>query len=214
MRIKIIITDDHPLAINGIRMMLEGLDHIEIIDTCTSGTQLLEVLAVLQPDVLLLDLLLPDYSGSELVKIIQEKYPEIRIVVLTSLGTLAMVQSMMQHGCTGYLLKDTDRQTLILAIEHAYNKEEFIEPSLKEQLLNNLLKARKENAQPEFVLTKREKQILQFIVAGDTNQEIAEKLFISSRTAEAHRINLLKKLNAKNSANLALKAVQLGLIET
>jgi len=210
--IKIAIADDHPIAVNGINMMLSGQADISIETCYATGQALLDGLAVQQPDVLLLDILLPDYNGNELAAIIAKQYPEVRIVVLTSLDAPAMVKSMLHHGCIAYLLKGTDQATLITAIQHAYRREEFLEPSLKEHLMQSMLKPQKSNSVP-YTLTKREDEVLQLIVKGDTTQEIAKQLSISSRTAETHRLALLKKLYAKNSAELVGIALRLGLAE-
>ncbi len=213
MSIKVAITDDHPLAINGISMMLASHPDIQITDTYTSGTALLEGLSQRQPDVLLLDMLLPDKSGIDLAPVIIKTYPDVRIVVLTSLDTPAMVKSMLSYGCLGYLLKGTDQHTLIEGIMHAWRREEFLDPVLKEYLLQTMLKTDKPNTANRYVLTKRETQILHMVIAGDTTQQIAEKLFISARTAETHRLSILKKLEVKNTASLVKKAIQLGLID-
>lgn len=213
MPINVAITDDHLIAINGIRMMLADYAEINVIAAYTTGSALLDGLKQQQPDVLLLDILLPDQSGHELAPIITKLYPEIRIVVITSLDAPAIVKSMLHYGCTGYLLKGTDQATLIKAIEHAYRREEFVEPSLKEMLLQNMLRHQKRATNIPLELTKREKEVLELIVAGDTTQEIADKLFISPRTAETHRLTLLKKLDVKNTAGLVRMAIMLGLVE-
>jgi DNA-binding NarL/FixJ family response regulator len=209
--IKVAIADDHPIAVNGIHMMLSGQQDIDIIASYATGAALLEGLAVQQPDVLLLDILLPDYTGNELAAIISKNYPGIRMAVLTSLDAPTMVKSMLHHGCIAYLLKGTDQSTLITAIQHAYRREEFIEPSLKEHLMQSMLKPQKSSNSIPYTLTKREEEVLQLIVKGDTTLEIADKLSISSRTAETHRLALLKKLYAKNSAELVGIALRLGL---
>lgn len=210
-QIKIAIADDHPIAINGIQMMLQGQPDMEIIATYTSGKALLDGLIIQQPDVLLLDILLPDYNGNELAAIISKKNPAVRMVVLTSLDAPTMVKSMLHHGCLAYLLKGTDQPTLIKAIEYAYRGVEFIEPSLKEHLMLSVLKPQKQGSTVPYTLTKREDEVLQLIVKGDTTQEIADKLSISARTAETHRLALLKKLYAKNVAELVGIALRLGL---
>jgi len=210
--IKIIIVDDHPLAISGIRMMLSEQDDMQIINTYATGKSLLEGLSGDAPDVILLDVLLPDYSGHELASKISKLYPNIKIVALTSLDAPAMVKSMLYNGCIAYLLKGTDQETLISAIRHAFRGEEFVEPSLKEHLLQNIFKPQKGTNIP-YELTKRESEILQLIVKGDTTQEIADKLSISPRTAETHRLTLLKKMYAKNTAELVGIALRLGLAE-
>lgn len=214
MSIKLAITDDHPLAINGIRNMLEPYKQVEIIAVYTSGDALLEGLKNEQPDVLLLDILLPDKTGKELVPIILASYPAVRILTLTSLDASTHVKGMMRRGCLGYLLKNTDESTLIQAIEQVYRGLEFIEPSLKEQMLHNILKGKRQhesNAAP--MLTQREKEILALIVAECTSQEIADKLFLSLRTVEGHRLNLIQKLDVKNTVGLVKMAMQMGLVE-
>src|SRR5690606_24247893 len=130
--ISVAITDDHPIAINGIQMMLSEQKDIQITATYTSGKALLQGLSEQQPDVLLLDILLPDYSGNELAAIISKQYPGVRMVVLTSLDAPTMVKSMLHHGCLAYLLKGADQPTLIKAIQYASRGLEYIEPSLKE----------------------------------------------------------------------------------
>lgn len=211
--IKIAIVDDHPLAVNGISMMLAGQHDMEIIATFNNGTNLLEGLKTHQPDVLLLDVLLPDISGNELAALITKNYPAIRMIALTSLDAPAMVKSMLFNGCIAYLLKGTDQSTLVTAIHHAQRGEEFIEPSLKEHLVQNIVRQQKSTVPIPYELTKREQEILQLIVKGDTTLEIAGKLSISPRTAETHRLALLKKLYAKNVAELVGIAIRLGLAE-
>ncbi len=139
-KIKIAIADDHPIAVHGIQMMLSGQQDMEITATYATGKALLEDLVRQQPDVLLLDILLPDYSGNELAAMISKQYPGVRMVVLTSLDAPTMVKSMLHHGCLAYLLKGTDQASLIKAIQYAYRGVEFIEPSLKEHLMLSVLK--------------------------------------------------------------------------
>ncbi len=210
-QIKIAIADDHPIAVNGIQMMLSAQPDMEIIASYSTGKALLEGLAEQQPDVLLLDILFPDYSGNELAAIISKQYPGVRMVALTSLDAPTMIKSMLHHGCLAYLLKGTDQPTLIKAIQSAYRGVEFIEPSLKEHLMLSVLKPQKNGSTIPYTLTNREDEVLQLIVMGDTTQQIADKLSISARTAETHRLALLKKLYAKNSAELVGIALRLGL---
>jgi DNA-binding NarL/FixJ family response regulator len=214
MSIKVVITDDHPLAIGGIENMLQACDHIRVTGSFTSGAELLRYLEKEAPDVILLDILMPDLSGQELAALIRQQYPSIRILALTSLDAPYYVKSMMRRGCSGYLLKNTDRQTLIHAIEAVHNGEEFIEPALKELMLQNVMKGRRSHLTPLVpTLTQREKEVLQLIVEECTSQEIADRLFISLRTVEGHRLNLLQKLDAKNTVGLVKAALQMGLIE-
>lgn len=213
MSIRVAIVDDHPLALSGIKSMLSTYPQIEVIAAYGSGNALMDGLKVEQPDVLLLDVLLPDRSGKELAPLITEAYPQIRMIALTSLDSIAVVKSMMQRGCLGYLLKDTGEETLVAAIEQVYRGLEFIEPSLKEYMFQNMLRYKKPGQPVMPELTSREKEVLRLIVAEYTTREIADKLFISFRTAENHRYSILQKLDVKNTAGLVKLAMQMGLLE-
>jgi len=211
--IKVAITDDHPLATQGIISMLAPFPRVEIVGVYHSGAAMLAGLAQAQPDVLLLDIMLPDQSGKELVPVLRERFPQVRIIALTSLDAPAMVSAMMRRGCLGYLLKDTDTATLVAAIEAAYRGEAFIEPALKEKMVQNMIRFRDSNAKAAPVITQREKQVLQLIAEEYSTQEIADKLFISFRTVENHRQRLLQKLDVKNTVGLVKVAIQAGLIK-
>src|SRR5687768_5588169 len=128
MPIKIVITDDHPLAIAGLQNMLSNVPHMEVIAVYTTGATLLEGLKQQQPDVLLLDVLLPDKKGTELATYIRREYPHVRIIALTSLDAPIHVRSMMREGCKGYVLKNTDKASLVYAIEQVHDGHEYIEP--------------------------------------------------------------------------------------
>lgn len=213
MPIIVTITDDHPLAIEGLQNMLLSAPSIQVRGTYTSAAALLEGLEKEQPDVLLLDILLPDQKGTELAPVIRRLYPDIRIIALTSLDAPIYVRSMIRQGCKGYVLKNTDKQSLVYAIEQVYEGQEYIEPSLKEKMLYNVLHQKKHSAGRSPNLTSREKEILQLIVAELTSQQIADKLFLSLRTIETHRFNLHKKLEVNNNVGLAKAALLLGLVE-
>jgi len=213
MPISVSIVDDHPLATSGVSSMLEGYDNIVVRGVYHSAASLMDGLSAFSPDVLLLDILIPGNSGKTLAPVIKQLYPFVRIVALTSLDAPAMLSSMMRRGCSGYLLKDTDRQNLIAAIETTYAGKEFIDPSLKEKILAHVLHPNqdKEDVMPE--ITKRELQILQLIAEENTTREISEKLYISFRTVENHRYSLLQKLDVKNTVGLVRVALKLGLVK-
>lgn len=212
MSIQTAIVDDHPLALNGLKSMLSGYPQIHVSAVYSSGKALLEGLKEVQPDVLLLDVLLPDISGKELAPMITKLYPGIRMIALTSLDGPAVVRSMMQRGCLGYLLKDTTEETLVTAIEQVYRGLEFIEPTLKEFIFQNMMRYRRQGQQVMPDLTTREKEVLRLIAAELTTQEIADKLFISFRTAENHRYSIMQKLDVKNTAGLIKVAMQMALL--
>lgn len=212
MKIKVSITDDHPLAIEGLQNMLRSYGHIELYDYYTCGTDLLEGLKKQQPDVLLLDVLLPDIEGAELAKEITATYPSIYILAITSLDAPVHVKAMFKNGCKGYVLKNVQRETLVQAIETVYKGEEYIDPTIKESWSKKLIEYKKDITGQVAPLTKREKEILQLIAKEHSNQEIAALLFISLRTVENHRFRLQQKLGAKNTVTLLNTAIQMGLM--
>jgi DNA-binding NarL/FixJ family response regulator len=213
MSIKIVITDDHPLAIAGLQNMLCNVPDIEVTAAYNTGAALLEGLSCQQPDILLLDVLLPDKKGTELATYISHTYPQVKIIALTSLDAPIHVRSMMREGCKGYVLKNTDKASLVYAIDQVYHGHEYIEPALKEKLLYNVIHYRKLATGKSPNLTHREKEILKLIVAEYTSQQIADQLFLSLRTVETHRFNLQKKLAVNNTIGLVKAAIQMGLID-
>jgi DNA-binding NarL/FixJ family response regulator len=210
--IRIDIADDHPMIIDGIRNMLHYYRHIEIQHVYQTGKALLEGLKETQPDVLLLDIQLPDKSGNELARIISKLYPGINILALTSMESTFHFKDMIKSGCKGYLLKSANKEKLIHAIEEVHEGREFLEPLLKDQLLLHILKIKNKDS---FMtpLTRREKEILELIASGLTSGEISEQLFLSQRTIENHRFSLMQKLNVKNTAALLKTATEMGFIK-
>lgn len=211
MPITVAIVDDHPLATAGLRNMLGTSEHIVVTSSYHSGKDALEGLQKEPPDVLLLDIQLPDIKGEDLAARISKTWPKIKIIAITSLDAPTYIKAMMRNGCKGYLLKNSDVDTLVLAIETVYEDKEFIELSLKEQMVQNMLQYRKTDRKGP-TLTRRENEVLQLIVAEYTNLEIADKLSLSLRTIEKHRFSLLHKLNAKNTAGLVKTAIEFGYI--
>lgn len=207
MSLKLAIADDHPIVVNGIRNILRDAPHITITDIYNNGKSLLNGIKERQPDVLLLDMQMPDMNGPELATIILKSYPQIRILILSSTDVLLMVKKMLKLGCMGYILKDSDDVTILKAIETVQNGGQFLSPLLQQQLVEDMFGGKKKNNH----LTRREKEILQLIVNEHTNQEIADKLFISLHTVENHRISLLHKLEVKNTAGLVKIALETGL---
>lgn len=201
--ITILIIDDHPLVSDGVATMLKGVDYIEVLGACKTGAQALQFLQNEQPDVILLDISLPDMDGLELCTLIRKKNKHSKIIGLTSTNEAGIITQLLSKGGNGYLLKNMERDELIEAINEVLNDKIFLSKAANQKILeqyNNVTDAL--NNVP--VLTRREKEILQLLYEGFTGPQIAEKLFLSPYTVETHRKNLLQKLNV-NSTQLMIR---------
>jgi len=205
--IRVAIVDDQVIILNGLQKILADAPHVKIEGVYNNGDDLLVAMENNIPDVLLLDIQMPGKSGPELAMIIAKKYPTVKMIALTNVDVISQVKQMLQKGCLGYLLKDVSPEILLKAIETVHNGEQFLKEEFKTQLLNSL-----SGNESNHLITRREKEILKLIVEENTNQEIAGKLFLSLRTVENHRNNLLQKLQVKNTAGLVKIAIQEGLI--
>jgi len=210
--IKIAIVDDHPLVINGISGMLIPEEGITISATYLNGKTLFEGLKKEQPDVLLLDIQLPGMGGDEIAAEIKKTYPAINILVLTNFDNSLYVNSLLQNGALGYLLKNTDKDTLVSAIKAVAQGQTFIEEKMGEKA-EAFKKQLNRKTASKYALTPREKDILKLITQGHSNRDIAKNLFLSTRTVENYRFNLSIKLEAKNTAELIRKAIDLGIYD-
>ena len=205
--INVAMIDDQVIILNGLQKILADEKNITIVGVFNNGDELLAGLEKKLPNVLLLDIHMPGKSGFELAEIISKKYPTVKIIALTNIDVLAQMKQMLQKGCLGYLLKDVSPEILVAAIETVSKGEQYLQEDFKIQLLNSL-----SGVITKHVITRREKEILKLITEEHTNNEIANMLFLSLRTVENHRNNLLQKLNVKNTAGLVKMAIQEGFI--
>ncbi len=214
MPIRVAITDDHPMVIDGIRNALYPHPDITITGTYLNAKELFNGLQQKEADVLLLDLQLPDKTGNELIPVLLKQYPGLNILILSGMESSSYIKEMMHKGCKGYLLKSATNQTiLITAIKQVYAGELFLDASLKEQLLQEMLVTKRQANKFNPKITQREKEVLGLIAKEHSNQQIADLLFISLRTVETHRYNLLQKLDVKNTVGLIRVARQMGLMD-
>lgn len=211
-KIRIAIADDHPLILSGLRNVLAYFSDIEITGTFSGASGLLESLHSGLPDVLLLDIHMGEQPGDELARIILKQYPGARILMLTNEDNVYYIKNLLQNGVLGYVLKTAPHEVLLDAIRTVYDGRQFLEPALKEKVLQHTLSTRQQRSQGP-ALTRREKEVLKLIASNFSSQEIADQLFISKRTVDNHRIGLLMKLGVKNSASLIKKAIDQGLLD-
>ncbi len=209
--IDIAITDDHTIVIEGIRIMLKSSKEIIVTQSFTTIAQ---TYADLNPStkVLLLDINLPDGNGILACKDLIQKFPNLKIIALTNYEDVSFIKQMMKNGAMGYLLKNTGKNDLVKAIQTVLKGERYLQKNIRDILLNESLG--KTATSSFFIpkLTTREKEILDLIIKEFTTEEIAEKIFVSVKTVESHRSNLMQKLAVKNSAGLVRVAFEKGLV--
>lgn len=202
--IRLYFVDDQPLVLEGLRSLLRSESDIELVGQTRNGQSCLSFLLDNSTDVILMDSILPDISGSDLCATIKARYPDTMVLGLSSFKERKYVSSMMDSGASGYLLKNADKEELLQAIHLVHAGKTYLSSGAAQAIQPAEQPA---NGQRNPHLTKREKEILLLIAEGYTNPEIAEKLFISATTVDSHRKNLLAKLNARNSAMLVKCAI-------
>jgi DNA-binding NarL/FixJ family response regulator len=211
MKIKIAIIDDHPLILEGMKTMMDDQKSIEISCGFTSVIEFENQLLDLNVDILLLDISMPEKNGIDLCKLVTHKRPDIQIIALTNHKNPSYIKQMIKYGAQGYLLKNSSKDEMIELIKRVYHSSDKQLPdSVKNLLINDSVGGGKKNYAPK--LTRREKEILELIANEHTNQEIADILFITSKTVENHRSNLFQKLGAKNAAGLIRLAYEYGFL--
>lgn len=211
--IRVLIVDDHAVVRRGIRAYLEVLDDLEVTAEAANGVEALARLGALSahdelPDVVLVDLLMPKMDGVATTARIRELYPQLRTVVLTSFGEMERVHAALAAGASGYLLKDAEPTEVVAAIRAAARGEVFLDPAVARQLTQEMV------SPPTGIgsLTARERDVLSLVAHGRSNQEIADDLVISERTARTHVSNVLRKLQLTSRTQAALVAVRQGLV--
>lgn len=209
--IKLLLADDEELFRKGISFLLQRQNNIEIIYEANNGNEVLDFLksSNTHPDIILMDLKMPLLNGVETTKLIFKDYPTIKIIALTSYNTKSFIANMIDIGAASYIVKSASPDDMITTIHQVFDKgfyyNEEVLHIIQQDLRNN---TRKNSFFEEVKLTKREREILELICYQNNNQQIAEKLFISSRTVEGHRNSLLLKTGSINSAGLVVFAIQ------
>lgn len=210
--IKILIVDDHPVVREGLSTMISSVEGMQIIGFATNGVEAVSQALALNPDVILMDLLMPRKDGVQAIKEIMAQNGRARILVLSSFDENERVVQSIQAGAAGYILKDSDPEELIDAIGSVYHNKPFVQPEILAKLMNNLKRPVEEANRLEH-LTQRELEVLKILAKGSSNQEIARQLNISERTVTKHISNILDKLDLANRTQAAYYAIRQGLVD-
>ena len=208
--IRVLVVDDHPVVIGGIRALLAEDQDIEIVGEAYNGAMAIDEYRKLEPDLILMDLILPEMDGIKAIRLITEEYPEARILVMTSFITDDKVIPAIKAGAMGYMLKDSEPEDLIKAIHDVYRGKASLHPNIARKVLDELCGPTQEKTVQQL-LTERETQVLQLLAKGCNNKEIAEKLFIGETTVRTFVSRILKKLHLDNRVQATLYALREGL---
>ena len=217
-KINIVIADDEQLFRSGIRFLLEREANFNVIFEAENGKELVGFITNTEifPDVILMDLKMPEMNGIEATKIIHKTHPDIKIIALTSYGGKSFITNMIDVGASSYLLKNTSPKMVIHTVNEVYEKGFYYDEKVLKIIHENIISSSGKRIKSDLdkkLLSKREIDVLELICEQYTTSEIAEKLFISPRTVEGHRNNLLLKTQSKNVAGLVIYGIQKKLIE-
>lgn len=209
--IRVLLTDDHAIVRKGVRALLVTEPGIEVVGEACSGVEAVAQAEALHPDVILMDLVMPELDGIEATRQITAKLPAVRVLVLTSFAADEKVFPAIKAGALGYLLKDSQPEELVGAIRKVHRGEPWLEPSIARKLLTELSHPPRQQALTTDPLTEREFDVLRLISQGCSNKEIALKLSVSDLTVRTHVSNILSKLHLASRTQAALYALQKGI---
>ncbi|RZJ91100.1 MAG: response regulator transcription factor [Chryseobacterium sp.] len=206
--VNIVITDDHPMMLEGLKNILAAEPDFKILDCFTDGKSTLDQIKHIQPDILLLDINLPDTNSIELVALFKKRCPQMKIVAISVHNEYAVINSMITEGADGYIQKNASGAEIIAGIRSVYQGELFlcVKTKLKMSMKDDI------GLQNVPKLTRREKEILMEAIKGSTTVQIAETLFISHHTVESHRKNLIEKFEVKSIASVIKLALEYGIL--
>jgi|SRR5688572_3752649 len=207
-KIKLMIVDDHPMVLEGMKALLTNFDYMSVAATATNAFEAMDKLKHQPVDIVIADINLPEVSGIELTARIKKEYPGIKVLAMSTFKERSYISQMIKNGASGYLVKSASKEEIEAAIQSANEGKLYLSLDINSIDLNS------EVTSDVPVVSRREKEVLQLIVDGLTNPQIAEKLFISLHTVDSHRKNLLAKFNVNNTASLIRVAIKNNLVET
>ena len=212
---SIVLADDHVLVRQGLRRILEGMADLEVIGEANDGLDLLNLLKQLAPDLVILDIFMPNLRGIEAIHEIKKIYPDMKVLILTMNKDKEYLYLALSEGAKGYLLKEDADKELFYAIEKVRQGRTYISPFFSEEVVDDLVQLGKGDAKAVFEtdpLTNREREVLKLIAEGKSSKEIANALFISIFTVNNHRASIMEKLNLKKATDLVKYAIRKGYI--
>ena len=211
-KIKVLIADDHAVVRDGTRQILEHEEDIDVVAEAADGEQAVKLVGTSQPDVAIVDISMPVVDGIEATKRIKKDYPSVAVLILTAYDDDQFVFSLLEAGAAGYLLKSVRGRELVEAVRQVFAGESVLHPSIARKVLNRFsnVSGKQVEPPPSAILSERENEVLQMATMGLSNQEIADKLFISLRTVQAHLGHIFNKLKVSSRTEAVVHALKKG----
>jgi RNA polymerase sigma factor (sigma-70 family) len=210
---RIILADDHTIVRQGLRQLLMGERGFEIVGEAETGLEAVALVERLRPDVLVLDVMMPEINGIEVARSVKRRSPDTKVIILSMHDSEAFVVESLRAGVSAYLLKQTTSEDLVKAIHQAMKGQRYLSPSISDQLINNYMRQFEDEAFDVYdTLTPREREVFNLVAEGYTNSQVADKLSISVRTVERHRTKCMHKLELESQTDLIRYAIQRGVI--
>jgi two-component system response regulator NreC len=211
--ITIMLADDHPVVLQGLRTLLEAESDFRVIGEARDGLETVRLVARLQPNVLVLDLSLPGLHGLEVTREVRKRTPQTHVMIFSMHANEAYVRQALKNGASGYVLKDCGAAVLVRAIREVAAGRRYLRPQLAARAIDAYAEYAPDVMPNQYKkLTSREREVLQLVAEGHTNVQVAARLFISPRTVETHRANLMHKLDLRTSASLVRYALRRGIL--
>lgn len=212
-KIKIVLVDDHQMFRDGVKAVLSDEANIEIVGEVGNGNDLYKLLETEAVDLIITDISMPEISGIEVTKHVSEKFPDIKILILSMHSNEEFITKALSSGANGYLPKDTSMSELLYAINTIYKGDNYFNKTISDTILKSVIDKSKKDSSNNKSLTNREQEIVTLVVDGLTNKEIADKLCISIRTVDSHKNNLMQKLHLKSSVELVKYAIKNKIVD-
>lgn len=209
--IRVLVVDDHAILRDGIRSLLERQDDILVVGEAANGHEALAQCEALRPDIVLMDLAMPEMDGLEATRRLRERHPEVKVLLLTQHDNQEYIVPALQAGAVGYILKRSGSREVVAAIRNVHEQGAFLEPGVAREVLRGYAPGGKASTLP--ALTEREREVLRLVMEGKSNKEIANLLVISPKTASVHRTNIMSKFGVRNSAELVRYAMEHRILE-